>query len=144
MMSFSSTATPGHDSDRAEPTPLMSVADMIEAYEHWGVPHFQRGSVWGPSNVAALLESLYYDTPCGTIILWRPENIDQHGVPFVEANTMSHLIVDGQQPLLSGHNSNNGNWLASSISSNLDATSKTAVEMGIFSKSVMLRICSSL
>jgi hypothetical protein len=47
--------------------------------------------------VAALLESLYYDTPCGTIILWRPENIDQHGVPFVEANTMSHLIVDGQQ-----------------------------------------------
>ena len=97
-MSFSANATPEPDPDWAEPTPRdISVADMIEAYKRWGVPHFQRGSVWGPSNVAALLESLYYDTPCGTVILWTPEKIDQHGVPFVEGNAMTHLIVDGQQ-----------------------------------------------
>jgi hypothetical protein len=47
-------------------------------------------------------------------------------------------------PLVSGHKLNRGNWLASSIASNWEATSKTAVEMGIFSKSVTLRICRSL
>ena len=70
---------------------------MIDEYEHWGVPHFQRGSVWGSANVSALLESLYYDTPCGSIILWTPENIDRHGVPLIKGGQLTHLIIDGQQ-----------------------------------------------
>lgn len=54
------------------------------------------------------------------------------------------LASNTSGPLLSGHKSNRGNWLASSMVSNWEATSKTAVEMGIFSNRVMLRICSSL
>src|SRR5205809_1816366 len=38
--------------------------------------------------------------------------------------------------LVSGHKSNSGNWLPSSLSLNWEPTSKIAVEMGIFSKSV--------
>ncbi len=48
------------------------------------------------------------------------------------------------EALVSGHKSNSCSWLPSSISSNLGATSKTAVEMGIFSNSVTLRIWRSL
>ena len=47
-------------------------------------------------------------------------------------------------PVVSGHKSNSCNWLPSSMSSDWEPTSKTAVEMGIFSKSVTLRICRSL
>src|SRR5512134_2252332 len=75
----------------------ISTSDILDSYEHWGVPHFQRGSVWGQANTAALLESLYHDTPCGSIILWTPEDASQHGVPFIAGNPITHLIVDGQQ-----------------------------------------------
>src|SRR4051812_35353235 len=79
------------------PADTISIAKMIEDYNNWGVPHFQRGSVWGPANVSALLESLYCDTPCGSIILWTPEDIEQHGVPLIKDGQLTHLIIDGQQ-----------------------------------------------
>ena len=47
-------------------------------------------------------------------------------------------------PVVSGHKSNNCSWLPSSIWSNWEPMSKTAIEMGVFSKSVTLRICRSL
>ena len=48
------------------------------------------------------------------------------------------------EPLVSRHKSNSCNWLPSSVSSTLGPTSKMAVEMGIFSKSVTLTIWRSL
>jgi hypothetical protein len=75
----------------------ITVAQILDQYDSWGIPHFQRGSVWGPDNVSALLESLYWDTPCGSIILWTPNEIKCHGVPLVPGRTFTHLIIDGQQ-----------------------------------------------
>ena len=45
--------------------------------------------------------------------------------------------------VVSGHKSNNCSWLPSSIASNWEPSAKTAIEMGVFSKSVTLRICRS-
>jgi len=45
------------------------VKDLIGFYGVMGIPHFQRGLVWSDENTSLLLESLYFDTPCGTIIL---------------------------------------------------------------------------
>lgn len=49
-----------------------------------------------------------------------------------------------KDPIVSGHKSNNDSWLPSSIASNWEPMSKTAMEMGVFSKSVTLKICRSL
>src|SRR5687767_9616443 len=75
----------------------ISIGQILETSDSWGVPHFQRGSVWGSDNVSAFLESLYYDTPCGSIILWTPKEIREHGVPLLNGNLCTHLIIDGQQ-----------------------------------------------
>ena len=73
---------------------LLSVDDIIALHPSLGIPHFQRGLVWDPSNVALLLESLYLGTPCGSILLWEP-------APEVGALAATpqkpYLIVDGQQ-----------------------------------------------
>ena len=50
----------------------------------------------------------------------------------------------GYVTVVSGHKSNNSNWLQSSMSSNWEPMSKTALEMGVFSNRVTLRICKSL
>jgi hypothetical protein len=66
------------------------------------VPHFQRGLVWEESSVSLLLESLYYGTPCGSIILWTPVNASQQGTPL--GKKPQYLIVDGQQRIRSLRN----------------------------------------
>jgi hypothetical protein len=66
------------------------------------VPHFQRGLVWEESSVSLLLESLYYETPCGSIILWTPLNALQQGTPL--GKEPQYLIVDGQQRIRSLRN----------------------------------------
>ena len=73
-----------------------SVNDILGNYENLGIPHFQRGSVWGDENIAALLESLYYNTPCGTIVLW-PNEAQENGKPLKEGKNFTHLVIDGQQ-----------------------------------------------
>src|SRR6266849_6240572 len=52
--------------------------------------------------------------------------------------------LDGRAPVVSNHKSNNINWLPSSMSSNWEPMSKTALEMGVFSNKVTLRISRSL
>ncbi|HOA12877.1 MAG TPA: DUF262 domain-containing protein [Myxococcota bacterium] len=77
----------------------ISVKDILQQCSGWGVPHFQRGSVWSTDNVSRLLESLYHDTPCGSIILWK-QHRTEFGVPLVSDGKKAgfgYLIVDGQQ-----------------------------------------------
>jgi len=74
----------------------ISIAEILTGYDTWGVPHFQRGSVWSADNVGALLESLYYNTPCGSIVLWAQQD-SSYGVPLVHDRSFTHLIIDGQQ-----------------------------------------------
>src|ERR1043166_3339263 len=67
------------------------------------IPHFQRGLVWDTSSVALLLESIYYETPCGSIILWEPQDVTPHGNALVKGNAPKYLIVAGQQRIRSLH-----------------------------------------
>ena len=102
-MTFNTSSDPNPTRPLHSPADTISIADILDGYETYGIPHFQRGSVWGPANVSALLESLYYDTPCGSIILWTPADMDCHGIPLVKGGRIRHLIIDGQQRTRSVH-----------------------------------------
>lgn len=78
-----------------------SIEDILKKCEYFGIPHFQRGSVWNDDSISLLLESLYYDTPIGSIVLWSCDNKEQ-GESWVKPNSeFKYLIVDGQQRLRS-------------------------------------------
>jgi len=87
---------------KSDPNGPCSVNDLLELYEEMMVPHFQRGLVWEDTSVSLLLESLYYETPCGSIILWTPDNPWQQGTPL--GKNPRYLIVDGQQRIRSLRN----------------------------------------
>jgi hypothetical protein len=83
----------------------ITIADLLDAYPRLGIPHFQRGLVWGSDAVSLLLESLFHDTPCGTIILWEPHGPDprRNGIPLGRDGAIRYLIIDGQQRIRSLH-----------------------------------------
>ena len=69
----------------------------------------------------------------------------RHRQTLVEsAGTYTQRMQKALVPLVSGHKSNSCSWLQSATMSILEPISKSAVEMGIFSKSVTLRIWRSL
>ncbi|MDC0311285.1 DUF262 domain-containing protein [bacterium] len=82
-----------------------SIGDLVGCLPQLGLPHFQRGQVWNDSSISRLLESLMLDTPCGSLILWAPQELqevpDEIGVPVQMWGTESldYLVVDGQQRL---------------------------------------------
>lgn len=80
-----------------------TVDQVLEHVPHLGIPHFQRGLVWGDESTAALLESLYHDTPCGSFVLWKPENCAEFGVAVKPSSesSLQYLIIDGQQRIRS-------------------------------------------
>ena len=80
--------------------------DVIMHAPKLGIPHFQRGNVWDFANRVALLESMYHESPCGSIVIWRQgnnEDADKIGVSLVDYMPTSNgeigWIVDGQQRL---------------------------------------------
>ncbi|MBI4179507.1 DUF262 domain-containing protein [bacterium] len=68
-----------------------------------GIPHFQRGLVWGPDSIAALLESLFHGTPCGSFVFWKCDQKSENGPPLVDgaSKDISYFVVDGQQRIRS-------------------------------------------
>jgi hypothetical protein len=84
---------------------IITVEQVNELYPCLGIPHFQRGSVWGNESVSALLESLLLNTPCGSFVFWKSTNNRENGVPLVEneKREIKYLIVDGQQRIRSIH-----------------------------------------
>lgn len=84
----------------SDPTVQYLIGDL---YDSIGIPHFQRGLVWGDDNTSLLLESLYFDTPCGTIILWQPEeqSTSKYGIPLSTPDKLRYLVIDGQQRIRS-------------------------------------------
>lgn len=87
----------------------LSADDILAIYPHLGIPHFQRGLVWGNDSISLLLESLFLGTPCGTIIFWKPIDMAREGVPLVRGTgRIHHLVLDGQQRIRSVHMALNG------------------------------------
>lgn len=77
---------------------IITVRALRDLVPGLGIPHFQRGLVWGSSSTSALLESLYWDTPCGSFVLWKPTSPAEHGDPLQpNGNRLEYLVVDGQQ-----------------------------------------------
>ncbi len=62
----------------------------------WSVPEFQRGFVWKPTQVKDLAESLWYDFPINSFLLWS-SNGEVEPQLAVDAQPPSVWIVDGQQ-----------------------------------------------
>ena len=82
-----------------------TVSEVLEKVPELGIPHFQRGLVWGVESRAALLESLFFDTPCGSFVLWVPKDCASLGVPLDPAvsSELTYLVIDGQQRIRSLH-----------------------------------------
>jgi hypothetical protein len=82
---------------------LLQVSDLLKLHPTLGLPHFQRGGVWPDSARGRLLESLFHDTPCGSIILWKPAGpvagAGAPGLPFPgnREQDVQWLVIDGQQ-----------------------------------------------
>jgi len=79
----------------------ITVEQILVAFPSLGIPHFQRGLVWGSDSVSLLLESLFLGTPCGSLILWKPTHPAEHGIGLVTDGQFDHLIIDGQQRMRS-------------------------------------------
>ena len=79
-----------------------SWADIVRRADHLGIPNFQRGAVWDSGNRTALLESIYEQSPCGSFVLWAPdddEDPSRHGDPLrgFATGIRPMWLVDGQQ-----------------------------------------------
>ena len=83
----------------------INVRQVIDLYSRLGLPHFQRGRVWGNDSIAALLESLFHNTPCGSFVFWKSKDNRANGVPIDESTAApsEHLVIDGQQRIRSLH-----------------------------------------
>lgn len=67
------------------------------AVDHsWSVPEFQRGFVWKSTQVRDLVESLWYDYPIGSLLIWSS---NKQVVPRLasDAKAPNKWLVDGQQ-----------------------------------------------
>lgn len=77
------------------------IQKLLQKCSNLGIPHFQRGYVWSDSNISALLESLYFDTPCGNLVLWKnpdSEHLGSYGIPLISNNPdVEYFLIDGQQ-----------------------------------------------
>lgn len=84
-------------------TPTITVRQLLDLFPKLGVPHFQRGRVWGKDAIAALLESLFYETPCGSLVLRNSGNNASYGVSLGESDAIAvkYLVIDGQQRIRS-------------------------------------------
>lgn len=79
----------------------ISVEQVLELYSKLGIPHFQRGLVWSNDSISSLLESLYYGTPCGSFVFWKPLKPFENGILLPSSTKLDYLILDGQQRIRS-------------------------------------------
>ena len=92
------------------------LSDLFE-WMHNGdlaLPELQRESVWSPSKIPDLLDSVYRDYPIGVMLIWTPregdqircrqfdEHIDFESTKDFDTRRMArHYLIDGQQRLTS-------------------------------------------
>jgi hypothetical protein len=76
----------------------VKLRELVErAVNHsWSIPEFQRGFVWKSTQVRDLAESLWYDYPIGSLLVWNSRgDVEEHVA--LDAQRPSLWVVDGQQ-----------------------------------------------
>lgn len=64
------------------------------------LPQFQRGYVWSKEKALKYLESLYYQYPTGSLLIWEtPDPPKTRGNEPSDAMKMARVLLDGQQRL---------------------------------------------
>jgi hypothetical protein len=64
------------------------------------IPDFQRSSVWGPDDVAKLLDSIYRGYPLGSFLMWETSDVLRERNPLnlsTTPPTVKQFLIDGQQ-----------------------------------------------
>jgi hypothetical protein len=73
----------------------------------FAVPELQREFVWSARKTCDLLDSIYYNYPIGTILVWKTDRRNEGQLrkqlhilpPFSTANPHIYFLIDGQQRL---------------------------------------------
>lgn len=78
--------------------PHLKVHNLVDsAVNHQlSIPEFQRGFVWKPSDVRDLAESLWYEYPIGSLLIWD-SGIEAEERVARDARRPREWLVDGQQ-----------------------------------------------
>lgn len=76
----------------------ITIREIVErAVNHsWSIPEFQRGFVWKATQVRDLAESLWYDYPIGSLLVWNSRGQAEEQQAH-DAQSPSLWVVDGQQ-----------------------------------------------
>ena len=76
----------------------IKLKDLVDrAVNHtWSIPEFQRGFVWKSTQVRDLAESLWYDYPIGSLLIWNCVGQTEEQIAL-DAQRPSLWVVDGQQ-----------------------------------------------
>jgi hypothetical protein len=76
----------------------IKIRDIVDrAVNHsWSIPEFQRGFVWKTTLVRDLAESLWYDYPIGSLLVWNSKKTVEEQQAH-DAQRPNLWVVDGQQ-----------------------------------------------
>ena len=76
----------------------LKLRELVErsVNHNWSIPEFQRGFVWKSTQVRDLAESLFYDYPVGSLLVWNSRGNAEERVAH-DAQQPSMWVVDGQQ-----------------------------------------------
>jgi len=96
-------------------TTTADIRDLVSRIDKEEIllPEIQRGYVWKPPKVAALIDSLYRRYPSGSLLLWETgEHVELRGIaitgPDGKPMNPPQYLIDGQQRLTSLHRVFNG------------------------------------
>jgi hypothetical protein len=76
----------------------ITIRDVVErsVTHEWSIPEFQRGFVWKTVQVRDLAESLWYDYPIGSLLVWNSKGHAEEQ-QALDAKSPGLWVVDGQQ-----------------------------------------------
>jgi hypothetical protein len=76
----------------------IKIRDIVDrgVNHSWSIPEFQRGFVWKATQVRDLAESLWYDYPIGSLLVWNSRGPTEEQRAH-DAQRPSLWVVDGQQ-----------------------------------------------
>ena len=69
---------------------------LVHVSRHPTLP--ARSCVGAGLPIAALLESLFYKTPCGSFVFWKSEQKSAHGTHFLGGATTAHFLLRRRRP----------------------------------------------